>query len=203
MMNDQIINNLKKECSWIDERHPIFDYTVQSSGHRYAIALAGYTVDPLNDDDPFYHYSFAHNKYQLGQDKYRINTHGISCWKEYERRLIASFGASQTTPIYMCDHSHIILSLTDFGDAFDSGMIGFAFTDYGKEIDLSVLEKELRKYQDYLNGEVYCFMHADENGDAVEVCDYFYGSDFERNGLMDFLPEILHEPLKAFSSYGH
>lgn len=92
-------------------------------------------------------------------------------------------------PVYMYDHSGQTISLSDFGDRWDSGICGYiyvskeeAFKKYGgiteenwKEVAYEHMEGEIGVYDQYIKGEVYGFQtyemhtvqHKDMNTDAV------------------------------------
>lgn len=50
-----------------------------------------------------------------------------------------------------------------------------------------VIEKEIETYNLYLDGEVYYFVIEDENGNVVDSCSGFYGSDPKTNGMSDHI----------------
>lgn len=74
-------------------------------------------------------------------------------------------------PVYMYDHSGQTISLTPFGDRWDSGIAGFIFctkedikkncTDVTNKNWLEIAEKvmssEIDIYDDYIRGAVYCY----------------------------------------------
>lgn len=100
-------------------------------------------------------------------------------------------------PVYMYDHSIVRLSVKSFlGRAphaeWDSGVGFFAVVskarlreEYGcKRITKSILERAMKCLEgeanclaDYYNGEVYGFTVKDENGDEIDSCWGYYGTD--------------------------
>ena len=92
-------------------------------------------------------------------------------------------------PVYMYEHSGISLSTGEFGCKWDSGHLGFIYVSRTKVREkfkvkrispqlkakiLKQLENEIETYSQYLNGEVYCFVIEDEDGDVVDSCGGFY-----------------------------
>lgn len=101
-------------------------------------------------------------------------------------------------PVYAYEHSGITVAATPFSCAFDSGQVGVAI--YTKEQIL--LDRQQKRFtkacasyatrhikdvletiDDYLQGECYGFSILDSEGDELESCWGFYGSDHERSGL--------------------
>jgi len=94
-------------------------------------------------------------------------------------------------PVYMYEHSGIVLSTGAFSCPFDSGQIGYIFVsnediikEYG-ELDIEratkVLEYEVEEYSQYLNGECYGYIIYQKNKDSqdhLESCFGFIGNDY-------------------------
>lgn len=105
-------------------------------------------------------------------------------------------------PLYIYQHSGIYLSLTSFHDQalpqghahFDSGQVGFVIirrkkiieefipaqkilTPKAKERAMKVAEGEVKTYTQYLNGDVYGYEITDKDGENVESCWGFYGTE--------------------------
>jgi hypothetical protein len=103
-------------------------------------------------------------------------------------------------PLFMLDHSSIWLSLSPFGDPWDSGQLGFYWASYKdiketfmrKRVTKSLLEQakklmgaEIEEYNYYLNGEVYGYTIVDDQdpeGEIVSSCWGFYGYDSVKEG---------------------
>jgi hypothetical protein len=117
-------------------------------------------------------------------------------------------------PLYLYDHSGITMNTTGFDCPWDSGQVGFIYVprqDIMKEYDKKYLTKSLRArvearlkaevevYDQYLRGDVYGFILEDENGETIDSCWGFYGSDPKTNGMSDCIPDeykyTLDEPV--------
>lgn len=109
-------------------------------------------------------------------------------------------------PIYLYDHSGITVSHSPFSCPWDSGRVGThyltaeglqAFTeglDLSREEALAkadaCLDDELRVYDAFLCGEVWCWTRFGDNGDDDETMCGYYGGSLEENGMLcDVLPE--------------
>lgn len=133
-----------------------------------------------------------HSRYTLG-DK----DTGIS--KE-ELIKIANNDDYISLPLYLYDHSGITMNTTGFSCGWDSGKVGYIFVskeavrkEYScKNVTKSIQEKvlnclrsEVSLYDDYLTGNIYCYDVKDKDGESIDSCCGFYGTDFEKNGLME------------------
>ena len=103
-------------------------------------------------------------------------------------------------PLYLYDHSGLTMNTTGFSCPWDSGQVGYiyvTFEDIRKEygvkrvtdkvkdqtgkmvraIDMArrVLEAEVKIYDYYLKGEVYCYVVEDENGENLDSCGGYLG----------------------------
>lgn len=93
-------------------------------------------------------------------------------------------------PIYMYDHSGLSFSTNidyPFNDPWDSGQLGWAYTtkldEYSKDELERILEQELRVYEQYVNGQCYCFIlekHLQyDQWDVIESVGGFYGESWD------------------------
>lgn len=116
-------------------------------------------------------------------------------------------------PLYLYDHSGITMSTGRFSCPWDSGQVGFIYISKKKaregfgrltkkttERVLEVLRAEVSEYDQYLIGDVYGFQlykHEEgqepDEGEELDSCWGFYGSDPEENGMAEHLPVPLKE----------
>lgn len=101
--------------------------------------------------------------------------------------------------IYGYDHGGLTISLKPYHDTWDSGclglgvvrksrMIAMGFDDANctKEEAEKILEAEVKAYDQFLTGDIYCFkifQGRDMEEPIDSGCGYF-GSDFAENGLL-------------------
>lgn len=114
--------------------------------------------------------------------------------EEEEKLLNLFYKHAIILPVYMYDHSGITLNTTGFSCGWDSGEVGYIavtkreakkqFKKYEKAIDY--LNGIVKLIDDYVTGNVFCFSIEDENGNVIDSCGGFYGSDFEENGLFEY-----------------
>ena len=119
-------------------------------------------------------------------------------------------------PLYAYEHGDISLSMSDsypYNDRWDAGQIGviaitkkdmkniMEYSNLNKkriETLTSIAKSEIETYNDYLNGNVYGFeivktVTCDlecEHEESLDSCWGFYGHDFEKNGISDYVPDF-------------
>lgn len=118
-------------------------------------------------DNPRYHNDITklilfHRRYNLG-DSHGYNQRDYSNWGQMEADIIEREKPGVILPVYMYEHSGVVLSTSSFNDRWDSGQIGFVTIDWktaqGMKIEQAVtlIEEQLRDYTAYLNGDVYLY----------------------------------------------
>lgn len=118
-------------------------------------------------------------------------------------------------PLYLYDHSGITMNTTGFSCPWDSGQVGIIFVskekvrkEYGwkvitqkrKELIESYLRSEVKVYDQYITGSVYCFKCI-ENGVETDSCYGFYGDDIEKNGMVDNIGKEFYEGATVIRAY--
>ena len=116
-------------------------------------------------------------------------------------------------PVHLYEHSGASISISNsypYNCQWDSGTIGFAVVTKSdirenwsiksvtkKYIEQAekVLRGEVETLDNYISGEVYGYSVEDENGNEIDSCSGFYGSDFATNGIADYLDAELVEGL--------
>lgn len=143
-----------------------------------------------------------HNRYDLG-DKHSYNADDYSSWEEMEKAILKQEGRGTVIlPLYLYDHSGITMRTSPFSCSWDSGKVGFILTnkktilsEFGGKIVTKkvrekvegILEGEVEVYTQYIEGEVYGFQIVDAEGEIVDSCYGFYGTDFLTNGMLDYI----------------
>ena len=153
-----------------------------------------------------------HRRYNLGDEQPSESVEG---WKE--RMVEWEEGDEETAeakfnrlfvwlPVYMYDHSGITINTRGLACPWDSGQIGFIYVSREKlerekmteEHALEYLNGEIETYDQYLRGEVYCFVTEEYNAETDEwtetdSCGGFYGTDWKTNGMADYCPLLRDE----------
>lgn len=143
-----------------------------------------------------------HNRYDLG-DKHSYDADDYSGWEEMEKAIRKEEGRGTIVlPLYLYDHSGVTMRTSPFNCRWDSGQVGFILTsrktilsEFGGKIVTKklrervsgILEGEVETYTQYLEGEIYGFQIVDEEGEVVDSCYGFYGTDFLTNGMLDYI----------------
>lgn len=168
--------------------------------------------DPLNPrkDDNFTTMLCFHKNYDLG-DIHQFNQDDYTSWDELYDAIIKEERPLVIKELHMYDHSGIAISTEPFSCRWDSGQIGYiwisqshidsigcnikdteTWQDYIKRLE-NYLDSEVNTYNDYVQGNTYGFRILNHNGDVIDSCYGFYGEDFSKNGLYDYIGKDLLE----------
>ena len=109
--------------------------------------------------------------------------HDISLSKDCDlNALISALQESgyYAVPVYILDHGNVHYSTHDFGDKWDSGMAGVAYTKKSgadeKQLQ-KMIDADLAEYETWANGNVYGISVRNEDGEVVDGEGGFYLSD--------------------------
>ncbi len=167
--------------------------------------------DPLSprEDSNLTRMICFHNRYNLGDQSPELdyNPDDYDGWEELKLDIITKEYPLVMLPLYLYDHSGITISTKPFNCNWDSGQIGYvfirqkeidelgcyrkdnqSFNDYKEELKKSLIS-EVNLYDLYLQGDVYNFYIQNKEGDVIDSCAGFYGTDWKNNGLSDYLDE--------------
>ena len=161
--------------------------------------------DPREDDNLTKMVCF-HNRYDLG-DKHNYNEDDYNSWDELKKAIEDTEKPVVILPLYLYDHSGITISTTEFTCNWDSGQIGFVYitnerinelgcvikneetiNDYIKRLT-RYLQEEVKQYDQFIQGDIYGFKLIDPDGEEIDSCWGFYGSDWKTNGMIDYIHE--------------
>ena len=191
-----------------------------SNGHTVEIYQSEDNENPRIECDNFSHV-ILFGKYRGLGDK-----HDIVIEKNYNDRYDFAKNAIKEVakqfkdvavilPVHVYEHSGIGLSTSmanyPFNCPWDSGTVGFVvvtkadirnnwnikyvtkkYIDHAEQLAIG----EIETLSQYANGEIYGFTIEDEDGNLVDSCGGFYGSDVEENGMADYLSD---EAIKLLS----
>lgn len=113
--------------------------------------------------------------------------------------------------LYLYDHSGITISTSDFGDPWDSGIVGIVYVtkdtilkelcnsneDNWYALASSCIENEVDTYDQYLRGDIYSYTFSKINKceccgheveDVLDSMSGFFGNDILSNGMLEYLP---------------
>ena len=166
--------------------------------------------NPREEQDNIGIMAAFHNKYDLG-DKVTFGSTEFACWEDMEKHIINRYNPVVILPLYMYDHGGITISTSPFDCDWDSGQIGFVYThnkhlqnmgtciegneswsDFTDRIS-EYLESEIVTYDQYVRGDVYYYEIVNDEGEIVDSCSGFYGSDWKKNGILDYVGELAKE----------
>ena len=109
-------------------------------------------------------------------------------------------------PVYAYIHSGVVLAMSPFSCQWDSGQSGVIYMSRAdaaqwfqrkfKDPELESLVKPMLKstletFNQFISGEVYYYRIEDSDGEEVDGCGGFYGSDHEKSGLLTAARETI------------
>ena len=149
-------------------------------------------------------------------NNYRYNFADICKDVGYIEELAADKDKDNITlPVYIYDHSGITINTTGFSCPWDSGQVGIIYvskekirSEYGwKYITkgrrfkiLEYLKNEVTTLDQWLTGDVWGFKLY-ENGEEINSCWSYYGSDPHTNGMFEHLTKEQRENLTIEMEY--
>lgn len=149
-----------------------------------------------------------HGKYDLGDD-HEYYGYEFDSWDDLKTVIIQDKKPLAILPVFLYDHSGILINTTGFTCKWDSGQIGWVYINKKKITELDCIKPatktfkeykewlkqqiliEINLYNQYLTGDCYCYEIYDENNNYVDGCGGFYGTDWKTNGLTDYVDLIL------------
>ena len=175
--------------------------------------------NPRNDDNLGV-IAYKHSRYKVGDVKisdpidYLLDLYGIPDKQvNYDNETLqwlqdeAEKYGYVLLPVYMYDHSGITISTSPFSCRWDSGQVGFIYTNLERVRDITGhkwqkwsekrrekarewLRGEIKTFDQYLRGDVYGFI-IEEDGEEIDSCWGFYGEDPRTNGMSDYVDDEL------------
>lgn len=145
----------------------------------------------------------------LGEDSYEKIENNSNSLVDFMKDIQNKFDKKGYLiyPVTRFEHS-LVEYYIGLGGGFDSGLIGFAIVSKDevrqmyntKDIYKSTVQadfsQQLEIYTDYVNGEVYCFSLMDMEQNVIDNCSGFYGTEFDKNGLMQTVNESFEHDTK-------
>lgn len=216
--NAEVLGVLNSLPSWVnrDDAEVFFNRQqhVANTERSYHLHIEQdeYADDPRSWDNVTT-MACTHRRYRLGDDDTGYNAGDYNSWADMREVIEADNDVLIIKPLYLYDHSGITISTSPFSCGWDSGQIGWVYitrdqwqsimqSDPTPEKLDSVLEAEVKTYDQYLTGDVYHFTLEDDIGNDIDSCSGFYGSDPIENGMLDHLPAEYRDNLTIHPPYG-
>lgn len=167
------------------------------------------------DDDNLTKMVCFHKRYNLG-DKHDYDTNDYNSWEELKEAIMKKEDVAIIEPLYLYDHSGITISTTPFSCRWDSGQVGFVFVTKEnarknflvKKVTKKIIQQcetvlkgEVEEYDICLRGECYGYILQDEDGEEIDSCWGFLGSDYKTNGMADNISRELLENVTVEFKY--
>ena len=153
--------------------------------------------------------AYKHRRYKLGEEEISDPIEWLEDMLNKDRAYVYTNERLQqlgdeflkkyiALPIFIYDHSGITISTSSFTCRWDSGQVGYIYAslddvrkEYGvkrvskktREKVVRVLQSEIDAFDQYLTGDVYGFIIEDEDGNHIDSCWGFFGSNPMENGM--------------------
>ena len=178
------------------------------STHTFAdkvvtIDYSDYNENPIHEwDNLGTHIYFG--KYGHIGDEHSYNPDAYDSWEELVKEIQQDYEI--LIPVYGYSHGGLTISTGTFTCPWDSGQLGFVGVskntvrkEYNvKRISAKLLAKietyldnEVKLLDDYCTGNVFSYLIEDKEGNLIDSCGGFYGSDMDKNGIKDYLSYYL------------
>lgn len=177
------------------------EQTINYKGYKIEIVQNSDPEDPRKWDPPSHMYTW-HRRYSIGDKHEYSEPLDLLCELAEIERDEEESGIDILTqriedrgiiilPIYLYDHSGLVISTGAFSCPWDSGQIGYIYMTketiekegWTREEALKYMEGEVEIYNDWQSGNVYGFRVIDADGVGDSVWG-FYG-DPEESGCID------------------
>jgi hypothetical protein len=147
-----------------------------------------------------------HKRYTLGDKDLPYKSSNYDSWDSLEKDIRKHEGDVIILPIYMYDHSGVTINTTGFDCNWDSGQVGFIFItkekarmEYGWKVITErrlntiqgYLKNEVMVYDQYLTGSVYGYQVKSPEGEDLDSCWGFFGSDHKLSGLLEYAQNVI------------
>ena len=117
-------------------------------------------------------------------------------------------GATIVLPVWGYDHSGLAMRAGDrvgqFADQWDSGLLGVIYDDATNVVDWTAeqieaaLRGEVEEYDMFGRGEVYGYIVTDRNGDEVDSCWGYVGSEYFETVIKEILENLPAQPERIY-----
>jgi len=176
-------------------------YVNKKIKNRYMeIDVDEYAESPREFDD-IVKMLFIHKRYDLGDKHECFNPDSFDSWDDIKQYIQDELSGMYIRKVYMLDHSGLSISLRDFCDSWDSGVIGFVYIPAGyvqkykidEEQANNIISSSIEEYDNYLRGEIYRFYIYDE-----KICDC---CDTKLEEHVDSCCGFIGDPKESMSGY--
>lgn len=165
-------------------------------GLQAAIYYEEDAQDPRREFDHAGTMACFHRRYRLGDEHDFDGPEDLETHLKQDTRGVA-------LPLYLYDHSGVTMQTRPFSCPWDSGQVGYIFMDaqtirkaYGvkriskkaREKALALLECEVKEYDSFLTGDIYC-VAVEKDGDTLDSVCGLYGLDYAKEEARRMLEE--------------
>jgi len=167
--------------------------TIKKNGFTVEIHYDEDAFSPREDDNMGI-MQLEHSRYNLPQEGESIDVPHQCNWQTFTRYMRRYYHATIVLPVWGYEHSGLTIRTGEgpypCRDQWDSGLPGVIYLtqeklleEYGEDTAenrrtaTNYLIGEVETYDQYLTGDVYGYVLKDENGEILDSCWGFYGSE--------------------------
>lgn len=165
--------------------------TIEYKGYNIQINQDDMAESPREWDNLGTIITFMRRDYGIGDNNKFSSSAQFRQWSKREKVVCL--------PVYAYIHSGITINTGGFSCSWDSGQAGYIYVTYEKirkeygikrvtkkYIDkvTRCLDLEIKTFDQYLTGDTYYYTIEDKEGDHLDSCGGFFGTDWKTNGLL-------------------
>lgn len=184
--------------------------TLEQDGYKAEVVQEEYADDPRECWDNAGTMVCFHTKYMLGDKVGGKHDHDDVGQAREAMEAIEEAGGV-VLPLFLYDHSGVGMSTDNsrypFNCPWDAGQVGWIYVEaatiteeWGKderEQAAACLQSEVETYDQFLRGDVYGYILCGPDGDALDSCWGFYGTDSAVEEAQNMIDYHLREDKKT------
>lgn len=176
--------------------------SIEYKGYQIKISQDDSSLNPREDwDCNLGIMALSHKRYSFPNES-GIDFNDYGSWSEVEKALRKNHGAIAILRVFMMDHSGLSFSTSPSTfkacdpQGWDWGCLGVIYTTDEKLKERGISDKtteelegflrsEVETYAQYVTGEVYGYQIYGSDGEELDSCWGYFGSDHEKSGLLE------------------
>lgn len=131
---------------------------------------------------------------------------------QFTKCVDKAYAINVILPLYLYDHGGLTMNTSGYTCTWDSGQVGYIYVsldDLKKEYGIKRIGKKFREkiesylisqveaYDNFLCGDIYGYTITTPDGDDLDSCGGFFGDNFDKNGLSEYVLNSIERTNKA------
>lgn len=158
--------------------------TFDVRGYTVRIVQDGDAESPRDWDCNASTFVLSHGRYNLPNEA-SVSFGDFDSWAEVAEHLREVYNVVGLLQVFGYEHGALTISCASFSDSWDSGTLGLVYmtkeqqeeTGIATENIEEVLRQEVATYDQYLTGDVWGYVIEDEEGNTIDSCWGYLGSE--------------------------